>query len=354
MGKNITILWMVVATIGIISSCTSTRRIKSPNGIAEIQYLDINRTKQYVLIRGKNQSNPVLLFLHGGPGASATALLRKYNYDLENHFTMVYWDQRNAGKSYDKSFPKDEIKVAKYIEDVNVLVTYLKKKFGVEKVLLVGHSWGARLGLYAIQKYPDHFMGYVGVGQELAAFEGELLSYQYTLNRAKEVNHLKALKDLEESGPPQSGDYRTMYKNGFWGLVQQKKWLLKLGGERYKKTNYTDWIFSIWFSKEYSFADVIKYGKSSGFSAGNIINDGDFNNYNMFTDIPAVQVPVFFISGAKDYNTPWELVERYCKSIQAPYKEFIKYDKSGHSPVFEEPAKFNAEIIRIYKKIAGK
>ncbi|AEI51963.1 alpha/beta hydrolase fold protein (plasmid) [Runella slithyformis DSM 19594] len=340
--------------VSVVTSCTYTKKMKTQNGISEIQYLDINNTKQYVLLRGKDKNNPVLLFLHGGPGASATALLRKFNSELEDHFTVVYWDQRNAGKSYRKKTPKEEIKVAKYIQDVDTLVAYLKSRFKVGKIFLVGHSWGARLGLYSVQRHPENYMAYVGVGQELAAYEGELLSYQYTLNKAKEKNHLKALKDLQESGPPQSGEFTTMYKNGFWGLVKQKDWLLKMGGERYGKTDYTDWIFSILFSGEYSFLDLVKYSRASGFSAGNIIYDPDFNNYDFFKQLPEVKVPVFFISGAYDYNTPWELVERYHNTLKAPHKEFIKFEKSGHSPVFEEPEKFNKEIIRIYKTVKDK
>jgi len=345
--------YLIILMVAILSSCTLTKRIKTPTGISEIQYLEINNTRQYVLIRGKDVNKPVLLFLHGGPGASATALLRKFNSELEDHFTVVYWDQRNAGKSYNKKIPKDEIKVAKYVQDVDTLVAYLKNRFNVDKIFLVGHSWGSRLGLYAIQKSPENFSAYVGIGQELVSYEGELLSYQYSLKRARETNKLKAVKELEEIGEPQSGDYTTMYKNGFWGLVKQKEWLLKLGGERYARTNYTDWITSIWFSREYSFFDLIRYGKASGFSAGNIIYDPDFNNVDFFKQIPTVKTPVFFISGAYDYNTPWELVEKYYNSLQAPKKEFIKFDKSGHSPVFEEPERFNNEILRIYNTVTN-
>jgi len=344
----------VVLMVIVLISCTSTSKIKTPNGISEIQYMDINGAKQYVLIRSTNQSNPVLLFLHGGPGASATALLRKFNSELENHFTVVYLDQRGAGKSYNKHISKDEIKVKQYIEDAEFLVSYLKNRFSTDKIFLVGHSWGARLGMYLVQKHPENFSAYVGVGQELAAFEGELQSYQYTLQRAKETNNQKAIKELEEIGAPRSGDFSQMYSNGFWGLVQQKEWLLKLGGERYGKTNYTDWIFSIWFSREYGFFDLIKYGKGSGFSAGNAIYDPDFNNFNFFEETPEVQIPVFFISGVHDYNTPWSLVEKYYQALQAPHKEFIKFDYSGHSPVFEEPDRFNKEIIRIYNLVKEK
>jgi pimeloyl-ACP methyl ester carboxylesterase len=205
--------------------------------------------------------------------------------------------------------------------------------------------------MYAIQKHPENYHAFVGVGQEVASFEGEKMSYAYTLAKAKEVNNIKAIQALEESGPPQSGDYTKMYKNGFWGLVNQKDWLLKLGGERYTKTGYADWIFSIWASREYSFFDVIKYAKSSAFCVGNMIYDPDFNDFNFFQQIPEVKIPVFFISGLHDYNTPWELVQKYAHEIKAPRKEFIKFEKSGHSPVFEEPKRFNEEIMRIYQSL---
>jgi proline iminopeptidase len=332
----------------LTAGCTSTKKINTPNGISEINYLDINDSKQYVLIRGKDIKNPILLFLHGGPGASATALLRKFNYELEEHFTVVYWDQRGAGKSFSKNVTAEEIKVDNYIQDVHWLAGYLKSRFNKEKLLLIGHSWGSRLGMYVIQQNPEDYLAFIGIGQELHSYRGELLSYQYTLQQAEEVNHKKAIKELEEMGPPKSGGYKDMYATGFWGGVRQKHWLLKLGGERYQKTNYTDWIFSILFSREYSFLDLIRYGKGSAFSAGNIIFDERFNNLDFFKEIPSVEVPVYFISGAYDYNTPWELVKEYAERLDAPHKEFILFEKSGHSPVFEEPKKFNDEVRRVY------
>ena len=330
---------------------TSTKKIRNINGISEIQYLKINNTRQYVLIRGENVKNPILLFLHGGPGASATAMLRKLNSDLEKHFTIVYWDQRNAGKSYEKKFPKEEIKVQKYIQDVDTLVSYLKDRLNAKKIFLVGHSWGSRLGMYAIQKYPENFIAYVGIGQELSSYEGELISYQYTLNKAKELNNVKAIKELEEIGEPQSGDYTKMYKNGHRDYWKQKNWLIKLGGDSYGKPIYFKWMLSIWFSREYSFFDLLKFRKSSSFSSDNIIHDQDYNNIDFFKQFPEVKIPVFFISGKYDYNIPWTLVEKYCDSLKAPHKEFIMFEKSGHNPVFEEPEKFNKEIIRIYNLV---
>jgi pimeloyl-ACP methyl ester carboxylesterase len=325
--------------------------MKSPNGISEIQYLEIINTRQFLLIRGMDVDNPVLLFLHGGPGATETSMLRKYNSDLEKHFTIVYWDQRNAGKSYDKKFPAEEIRVQKYNQDVDSLVSYLKKRFQKEKILLVGHSWGTRLGMYAIQRHPENFMAYVGVAQEISSYEGELISYQYALSRAKELNNTKALKKLDEIGEPRSGDYTKMYKTGIQGFWDQKRMLMNLGGDSYKKGIYLDWIFSVWFSREYTFFDVLKFMKTFKYSSDNIVHDPDYNNIDFFKQIPKVEIPVFFISGNYDYILPWTLVEKYCDSLEAPHKEFIKFEKSGHNPAFEEPDMFNDEIIRIYNLV---
>ncbi|MHA2288723.1 MAG: alpha/beta fold hydrolase [Promethearchaeota archaeon] len=321
------------------------------DSISEIHYLIINNTKQYVLIRGENVKNPILLFLHGGPGASETAMLRKYNNVLEKYFTVVYWDQRNAGKSYKKNFPKEEIKVQKYIQDVDALVSYLKDKFRVKKIFLVGHSWGSRLGMYAIQEHPENYSAYVGVAQELSSYEGELISYRYTLDKAKELNNFKAIRELEEMGEPQSGDYSKMYKNGIKDFWKQKNWLIKLGGDYSSKSIYMKWMLAIWFSREYSFLDLIKFRKSISFSADNIFHDQDYNNFDFFKQFPEVKVPVFFISGMYDYINPWTLVEKYSTSLKAPHKEFIKFEESGHNPLFEEPEKFNEEIMRIYNLI---
>ena len=57
------------------------------------------------MIRGESLTNPPLILLHGGPGLSETRLFRHFNAPLEKSFTVVYWDQRGAGKSLTATFP---------------------------------------------------------------------------------------------------------------------------------------------------------------------------------------------------------------------------------------------------------
>jgi proline iminopeptidase len=196
MKKTVLKTFIKALLIGMVfSACTATKKIKTSSSISEVNYLEINDRKQFVLIRGKGINNPILLFLHGGPGASATALLRKFNHELEDDFTVVYWDQRGAGKSFSKHITKEEITVENYIQDVEWLIDYLKNRFEKEKIFLVGHSWGSRLGMYVIQRNPENFIAFVGIGQELHSYRGELLSFQYTLQKAEEREHKKALRN---------------------------------------------------------------------------------------------------------------------------------------------------------------
>jgi len=345
----------------LLAGCSFTRPLRDPKGkvlprsIARQERIRLGGYDQYVLIRGADTvANPVLLWLHGGPGASATALNRTFNGELENQFTVVYWDQRGAGKSYSKKLSPETIRVGQYISDANELVQHLKKRFGKEKIVLVGHSWGSRLGMYLVDRYPEHFHSFVAIGLEVAAFEGESGSYAYTLEQAQRTQNQKALKELVEMGPPRNGNFHQMYKTGFWGLVRQKDWLLKLGGERYGKNHYRDWIVKLIRSDEYTFFDLIRWSKGSAFAAGTILNDPEANDFNFMKTIPAVRVPVWFVSGKQDYNTPWPLVQRYYEQIQAPAKQFILFEKSGHSPPFEEPERFNRFMLEEIRLLEGR
>lgn len=314
------------------------------NSLYEDLYLPINGTRQFVSIKSRDTRNPVLLFLHGGPGASATVLFQKKNRTLENDFTVVCWDQRGAGRSYSRNLSKNSITVPQIIYDAESVIKYLSTRFNQQKIFLVGHSWGARLGMYLALLYPEYIAGYIAVGQEVSAFEGELGSWKYTYEQAKKFNNAKALKDLEEMGQPGSGNYMTMYKTGFWGIVKQKEWLLKLGGERYARTNYKDWMGQMLNGYHYNIFQLIRWSKASASTASAMFADSAFNNFDLRKDIPAVQVPVHFLSGLVDFNTPWPLVKEYAELLSAPEKSFTIFDKSGHSPLFEEPDRFNAFV----------
>lgn len=335
--------------LGLLWGCGKNDQCHAED-IAESKSIMLNGQAQFVMIRGADRNNPVLLHLHGGPGVSEIGGLRKYNKDLEQDFTVVYWDQRNAGKSYSEDFAPAEIKVNKYIEDVNAMVLYLKRKLKVNKVLLVGHSWGSRLGLLAVKKYPEHFAAFVSTGQEVAAGDGELQSYRYTLSKAKELKKTEFVQQLEAIGEPVGGDYRTMYPTPE-GFSLQKYILLELNKTIYNGITVENLYANFQESTEYTPQEKSNYLKSAEFTNTHIMQDADFNNFDLRVQVPEVKVPVFFIVGKYDYVNPTPLAKAYFSTLKAPKKELIQFENSGHDPAWEEAERYRTELLRIQKSV---
>jgi len=346
--KVLKVFKWVIATIIILIAIfftsdyfTSTDSIDSKSGIVEMGTVKIGGIDQWVLIRGENRENPIIIFLHGGPGASETAFLRKYNSELEKHFTIVFWDQRGTAKSYDETIPQKTMNLNQFLSDTHELILYTRNKLNKKKVTLMGHSWGTILGLLTAKKYPELVDNYIGIGQVVNTVKGEEISFQYALDQAKKANNQEAINELESIGPPENGMYK---KGGFW---KQRKWLLEYGGERYGKTGVIDAVFDILLSDEYNFFDLIDFTKSSGFSYKLRREE---KKIDFFEQIKSVEVPVYFISGKYDYNTPKTLVKEYSEKLKAPIVKYYEFEKSSHSPIFEEPKKFNQLIAGLLKK----
>ena len=184
-----------------IVSCGYTPKIRHSNltnakPVSEIKKLTIGGIEQWALIRGENITNPVLLFLHGGPGTSEMPLLRHYNKDLEKYYTIVMWDQRGAGKSNSYSVPDSSFSLQQILDDTHEITNYLKQRFNQQKIFLAGHSWGSILGILTIKNYPEDYYAYIGLGQVVNAKKNLSLSYD-TINKLagswatkKEITHM--------------------------------------------------------------------------------------------------------------------------------------------------------------------
>ncbi len=307
------------------------------NSIAVLEKLRIGGINQWVLIRGHNVNNPILLFLHGGPGSAQIGIAYKFQRILEKYFTVVQWDQRGAGKSFSFKIPKQSMNIEQFILDSNDLIEQLKKRFGKEKIFLVGHSWGSTLGMLLIQRYPENFHSYIGMGQATNQIEGEKISYEFVLEQAKKNDNRKAIKQLEK-----------IRNKEVWNLKYsqiQRRWLNRFGGWYYGARS--NWIvLKLFFtSPEYSIVDLIKFTIGALFSLRmmwkNVLQD-----INLFEQVKEVEVPVYFCAGKYDYNTPFELVEKYYNQIKAPTKNLYWFEKSAHSPNFEEKSKFEDILIK--------
>ena len=307
-----------------------------PESITSLEKISLGALKQRILIRGENTKNPILLFLHGGPGSTEMPMSHKFDRDLEKRFICVHWDQRGAGKSFSMKTHKSSMNVQQFISDGIELVNKLKQRFNQEKIFLVGHSWGSVLGMNLIHNYPEHFHAYIGIGQVVNMIESEKISYEYVLKRAKQQNNKKAVKQLEK-----------IKDKNVWNLRYsqiQRKWLTKFGGWYYKATNSWVILKYLFISPEYSIIDAIKFFIGVIFSLSNMWRR-IIETVNFVDKIQEIKIPVYFIVGKHDYNTPFELVEKFYNNLKAPKKELIWFEESAHSPNYEEPEKYKDLLI---------
>jgi pimeloyl-ACP methyl ester carboxylesterase len=133
--------------------------------VAEVAYRRLGGLDQWVMIRGESVANPALIMLHGGPGLSETSLFRYFNAPLEKSFTVVYWDQRGAGKSFRRDIPRSSMTVERFVADLDELIDAVCERLGKTKVALFGHSWGSVLGPLYAARFPERVEAYVGRGQ---------------------------------------------------------------------------------------------------------------------------------------------------------------------------------------------
>jgi pimeloyl-ACP methyl ester carboxylesterase len=317
----------------MLNSLGKSKTIKSINVIEKIQ---LGGVTQWISIRGRDISKPIMLFLHGGPGASR----RYYNYQLEKIFIIVNWDQRGSGSSFSEEVSKELINVEQLISDTNELVEFLKKKFNRGKIFLVGHSWGSFLGICAAYRYPNNFYAYVGIGQVVNGKMNEQISYNYTLDMARKYNNSKAIEELTTISRIEDG----LYCNGRTGIHKERQWLYELGESKSKKVSFFRWLNSIIAKRIFSL-DKVQYKKGLNFTAENLWGWSD--NVDLFTQIPQINVPTFILTGRYDYISTFELASKYYNQLEAPIKELIWFEWSSHAPHIEEPVKFYKIMNRV-------
>jgi len=306
-----------------------------PGSIAEIGYLRLGGLDQYVLIRGESLANPPLILLHGGPGFTEMRLFRHFNAPLEKSFTVVNWDQRGTGKSFDRKIPKSSMTVEQFIADLDELVDAALKRLGKNKVTIFGHSWGSALGVLYAARFPEKVAAYVGSGQIGDWPAGELSSYAFVLAEVERRNNRKAAKELRAIGVPP----HTAKK-----LWVQRTWLDRVEGH---PGGMSLWKFGrvVLGGPESSVLDLLNLLRSFRFSLDAMW--AEVSALNLMKAVPALQMPVFFLLGRHDHQVPAETSVAYFDVLTAPSKKFLWFEESRHEPFVDEPAKFNAAMAEL-------
>ncbi len=298
-----------------------------------METISIGGIPQQVWFRGIKISNPALLILHGGPGASEAALFRAFNSELEQHFLVVNWEQRGTGRSFHSDISPDSMTLAQFLRDLDEVIELIHTRFNTRCVVLLGHSWGSVLGtIYAFQ-HPEKIAAYVGIGQLGNMPEGERLSYDYALTQAVARGNREALDALRKIGPP---PHRVD------DMLISRHWVAHFGGSFHADLSIGKLIWAALTTDEASLVDLILFGRGNRFSLEHLWREFsrlDLRIYKTF------KMPLFFLLGRYDWQVPATLAASYFQTIEAPYKRLIWFEQSAHNPPFEEAETFNRVMI---------
>jgi pimeloyl-ACP methyl ester carboxylesterase len=307
-----------------------TRAIPGPHAVAELRRITLGGFEQAVLVRGEDRRNPVLLYVHGGPGSAHLPIARHYSGSLEKHFVVVHWDQRGAGASC-RSVDWTTLSLKRIVDDTIELAQVLGQG---RKIFLIGHSWGSLVGALAVQRRPDLFYAYVGTGQLVHRDRQEALSYAWVVEQATRAGDAKALAELATISPPYASQSE---------FALQRRWLDKYHGEIYAHKRFPEILPAAVFGREYTLADRLRYTRCFRQSLDALLQDR--LHVDLFERVPKLEVPVFLFTGRHDYNTVWTLVEAWATKLDAPQVEMVWFEDAGHFLAIEAPEEFQARLI---------
>lgn len=305
-----------------------------PGSIASLETHFLGGAEQWVLIRGRDSTQPVLLFLHGGPGMPAMYLAHAFQRDLERDFLVVHWDRRGAGKSFGAAAPRESLTVRRTLEDTYELTQLLRRYFGQPRIYLVGHSWGSYLGLLAVREHPEYYAAFIGVGP-VAGDTAQVMAIQRDFL-------------LRQGRPPDQVQLATSPTTGSTAVREED--LFRYGGALYRATSFRPLLVTGLRAPEYTLKDAWNVRRGAARLLRAMRNDVEPRPHGGTID--SVEVPVFFLLGRHDHITPSGLAAGALDRLSAPLKGLAWFEQSAHFPFFEEPDRFRRQLRRIRDTVA--
>lgn len=340
---NSIIKWfgIVLLLLIIIGLCfpTWTPKISNENSISELRKVEVNGTLLEIMIRGKNRDNPVIIFVHGGPCCSEIPYVRKYQDLLEQDFTIVHYDQRGSGKSFDFGADYANVTAATHVEDLIALTEYIEEYLQQEQVILLGHSYGTYIATMAAANAPELYSAYVGIGQMSDTINSELDSLKKCITAAEaegNTEDVTYLSGLENSITHGEG-------------ITPREYVRKYGFAARNIDENVDYLQGFILGSEYNLFDAIRFYTASIKYQDSLVMEA-LNN--PISDIVTeIDVPVYFVMGKYDCMTSPEAADKYLNELEGKAtQELVIFENSAHYPQFEEKEEFYNWMCGIFAK----
>lgn len=323
------------------------REIVSPSGLQAVETIRIGGIDQIVSIRSQDVRNPVLIYFHGGPGFVEMPLDWWWNRGWDEYFTVVHWDQRNAGKTFTASGPnKPELLTPeRFQQDAEEVVQWALKRFGKRKLFVLGHSWGSMMGLKLAAAHPEWLHAYIGMGQATNGLESERRGWEWTMAKAKADDNAEAIRELESIAPYAATPGPLTVE----AILMQRKWLGHYGGAAWRRTGGDFEAAAFKLAPEYSDEDVRNAFKGqppvTNALLPRILTDD-------LSKIRTLKVPLLLLLGRHDINVSSDVAAEWFATVEAPSKRLVWFERSGHHITSEEPGKLLMSLVAHARPIA--
>lgn len=307
-------------------------RITSSHGIDEQHFVKIGGLEQWISIRGDDRANPVVVELHGGPGSSHS-ILAGVSRDWERHITLVRWDMRGTGKTLRRSGAKGQGELAfdQLLQDALEVVEHVRAHLGVQRVVLLGCSFGSAIALRLARRHPELVSAYIGTDQKIFDGGRDTSDYYAALDRLEQAGKKRELVAVRDMGPDQRAWSAEQFShfNRFASATDphtfaaMKSLVMK----------------SLWYSPLHSLPEIVTFFRSFMVSAPVLPDTACFDDW---ADGTTFDVPFFIVQGACDLvNTPAR-ARAYFDDVHAPVKHFTLIEDAGHFAAYRRPEAFFA------------
>ena len=336
--------WIAFVILALILTFFLVRAIgkaiysKTPDGgINESMYIDVNGSKQWINIYGEDTDNPVLLYLHGGPGSATSDIDYVFTRKWADVYTVVTWDQRNCGKSYDAQQNDIVLTRELFMTDGKEVTEFLLDYLSKDKITVLGHSWGSVFGANLVLEYPEYYECFIGTGQLVDYLENEEAFRQEAILWAE--GDEETLNLVDQLTP----DKITMEHINARNTIMQK-----YGCDMMANGSDYNLAATIIFNPNYSVTDWINYFKRDMRVYLDFFASEEIASFSL-KDRVDYQVPFYNINGDKDYQTNYKLAQEYFEEVNAPYKQMFLMKNMTHGLLESDSEGFSEIIHQIAK-----
>jgi proline iminopeptidase len=312
------------------------------DAVADVANVHVGDARLWILMRGDDRAAPVMIWLHGGPGGAQTPLFRLFNRDLERHFVVVYWDQRGAGRSFDPDADPSALTIRRHLEDLDAVIGFVRGRTGVDEVALVGHSWGAALGLLYAHDQPGKVSAVVAAAPLVNELERQHAQLAFALASARDRDDEQALSTIREIGtPPFTAEQ----------VLAMERWVDRYGGVFHNRPSFLRATVSATVRGYVRPWEIPRFIRANELTLQVMMPE--LLTIDLRTAVPSLQVPVLFALGRHDRQVDARLAADYFAELAAPSRQLVWFEHSAHNVPFEEPERFNATVRAFLLQHAG-